>query len=99
VNLILILILNKKSKIIKTNAYGMAFPHDILDETDVQKYRERIDRLKSIPQVDYVLDCTVNAEQKNALITLLPNMRRLLIINEKEQFYPSNHRKEQNHSQ
>ena len=76
----------QKSKIIKTNAYGMAFPHDILDETDVQKYRERIDRLKSIPQVDYVLDCTVNAEQKNALITLLPNMRKLLIINEKEQF-------------
>lgn len=75
----------QKSRIVKTNAYCMDFPHDILDETDVQKYQERINRLKSIPQVDYVLDCTINAAQKKTLIALLPNMRKLLIINEKEQ--------------
>lgn len=75
----------QKSKIIKTNTYSMAFPHDILDDTDVQKYRGRIDRLRAIPQVDYVLDCTINAAQKKKLIALLPNMRKLLIINEKEQ--------------
>ncbi len=70
------------SKSIKCNLYGMIFPHDILDDVDRLKYLERIDRMRKLPLVDYVIDCAVSSTEANQLLTLLPNTRRLLILSE-----------------
>lgn len=73
---------NINNKIVKTNKYGMSFPHDILNDNDIEKYKNRIIRLFDVPLVDYIIDCPINEIQKTHLINLLPNMRKLIIINE-----------------
>jgi len=68
------------SNSIKVNCYGISFPHDRLDETDVEKYQERITRMYSVPLVDYIIDCKISDSQILRLIKLLPNLRNLIIL-------------------
>ncbi len=77
------------SKSIKVNSYGMTFPHDVLDDADKLKYIERIDRMRKLPVVDYVIDCAMTDEEALQLLELLPNARRLLILSENAMYISS----------
>lgn len=70
--------LDKVSTKILINKYGMMFPHDKLD--NMHKYQERIFNMLNIPLVDYVIDCKITSDQIEKIISLLPNLRRLIII-------------------
>jgi hypothetical protein len=66
------------SKEILENTYGMMFPHDRRDE--LERYTTRIERMFRLTAIDYIINLTLNGDQINRIIELLPNLRRLIVV-------------------
>lgn len=66
------------SKEILVNEHGMEFPHDTRE--DMIRYGPRIIRMLSVPLADYVIDCKITPEQIDKISKLLPNLRKLIVV-------------------